>query len=158
MSNNREWMHRRLDAKGLLSDEFARGVVQFMDFAYLHPKIVDYGCIKCPCLKCRNLKFNDRETVHYHLIRYGFDKGYITWDIHGEPFRRGATGETSTSISDDNFGMRAMVLDAARHNFHWSFARDEHPTNSEQPPNSEVEKFFELLKHAEEPWWEGCTK
>ena len=51
-----------------------------------------------------------------------------------------------------------MVLDVIGPNFDWLFARDEHPIDSEQPPNSKAETFFELLKDAKKILWEGCKK
>ena len=79
-------MYYRLDGKRFLSDEYARGIVQFLDYAYSHPKIMDRGCIKCPCLKCHNLKFNDQETIYYHLIVMVLTKAIVRRTFTGNLF------------------------------------------------------------------------
>lgn len=158
MSVDRSWMWRRFDEKGFISAEFDKGVNEFLDFAYSHPNVVDHGKIRCPCAKCDNRKFNFRDNVHYHIKRNGFKHGYTTWDTHGELRRTYHAEECSGSRDEEDRGMRTMVVDAAGPNFDWGFDGDEHQGYREQPPNPSAQKFFDLLKDANEPLWEGCER
>jgi len=51
-----------------------------------------------------------------------------------------------------------MVLDATGPNFDWSFSRDQNSGHTEHQPNPAAQKFFTLLKDADEPLWKGCKK
>ncbi|XP_075088329.1 uncharacterized protein LOC142170337 [Nicotiana tabacum] len=65
------------------SKEYIEGVQSFLDFAY------SYGDpqgeeIQCPCAKCCNIRWTQRNVVYDHLICYGFVQGYTRWINHGE--------------------------------------------------------------------------
>lgn len=97
-----------------LTDEFDNRVKEFLNFAYSHLEVVDHGKIRCPCSKCRNMRFDNRDNVHYHLKRYGFERGYNRWDAHREPWIPKSMGESSSrGGNDENIGIHAMVIDAA---------------------------------------------
>ncbi|XP_057761025.1 uncharacterized protein LOC130981442 [Arachis stenosperma] len=65
------------------SQEFRDGVNRFLDYAYSvgNPQGEK---ILCPCAKCCNFLWGQRESIHSDLICFGFVKGYTRWVNHGE--------------------------------------------------------------------------
>ncbi|KAM7274651.1 hypothetical protein ACFE04_016517 [Oxalis oulophora] len=63
------------------SNDYRKGVQAFIDFAHINAV---RSQIKCPCLKCCNLKRLSIDIVHQHILSYGFLSGYTTWTFHGE--------------------------------------------------------------------------
>lgn len=141
---DRSWMKRRFDNRGLTS-EFERGVDEFLNFAYSNSSFVSMGKIKCPCRKCKNLCYHNRDDVTAHLYAHGFLDDYIHWVSHGESIRR------DTSLSSENTNpYRQMVMQAVSPDFDCDSTADE--------PNIETSKFYSLLNAIDEPIWEGCKK
>lgn len=137
-------MYDRLDGRQL-KPEFVKGVGEFIDFCIQHPSFNDSDKIRCPCPRCDNKRFLDTETVRVHLYRKGFCPEYFDWICHGE-----FVGESSTSQANP---YRELVVDALGHvgeNL-WNVEAN----SIEEEPNDEAKKFFELLKAAEDPLYEG---
>ena len=63
---------------------FINGVKEFIDFASAQHDTMDGELIRCPCVKCGNLKFFEPDEVAYHLVRKGFTENYFNWTLHGE--------------------------------------------------------------------------
>ena len=57
---NKDWMN----IENFLSEDYEKGVERFFD--YVFTKIGE--SIRCPCMKCVNIKFGSRELVHGHLL------------------------------------------------------------------------------------------
>jgi len=57
-----------------------QGVNSFLAFAFrkLGSKIL------CPCTKCVNSFWREASDIREHLICDGFQKGYTTWNLHGD--------------------------------------------------------------------------
>ena len=53
----REWMNKREDKERKLRDEFIKGVDEFVTFSQQHPELNDRDKIRCPCIRCKNLKY-----------------------------------------------------------------------------------------------------
>ncbi|GAV79900.1 Transpos_assoc domain-containing protein, partial [Cephalotus follicularis] len=83
MSVDRSWMSRRV-VRGLLTEEFNRGVLAFLDFAFSNQDFVWNSKIKCPCSRCKLRAFGTRSEVRLHLLKKGFTPHYTLWDQHGE--------------------------------------------------------------------------
>ncbi|XP_042432996.1 uncharacterized protein LOC122019608 [Zingiber officinale] len=149
MSTNRNWMWHQKDDKGYLHHEFIEGVKGFLEFAYDHPTCVSDNKIRCPCSKCRNRKFLNKNDVRYHLVKHGFTRGYEQWYAHGEPLKKTNDCERVHN-NEEGSRYRNMVIDGMDQSFDWI------TISNEQPPNSEAQKFFDLLKDADEPLWNGC--
>ena len=67
MPSDRDWMYDRV-CYGFLCDEFRRGVVEFLEFAYCQFHLIDPdGKIICLCKKCQLLKKFFKEDVNLHL-------------------------------------------------------------------------------------------
>ncbi|XP_020550342.1 uncharacterized protein LOC110012142 [Sesamum indicum] len=152
MNIDRSWMWRRLDDNGFLLDEFVTRVDQeFLNFAFNNPRFLNNGQIKCPCSKCGNTRFLNRSDAHLHIVKNGFTRGYNIWYAHGESVNtRDDVGGSSTAPQVETSRYRTMVMDAIGHEFSSNF------TCAEQLPNPEAQKFFNLLKDADEPLWDGC--
>ncbi|KAK1362528.1 hypothetical protein POM88_047002 [Heracleum sosnowskyi] len=155
MNNNRSWMYERKDSAGFLSNVFITGLEEFMQHAIAQPSSLNGTNIQCPCSKCKNKRHWDADTVKLHLLKNGFIPGYYMWDRHGEPYiARESVGQSSTSHpnhsegrNDNNNLMYDMVMDAAGPNF------DPH---SEEMPNPEAQKIFDMLHSSERELYDGC--
>ncbi|XP_074342360.1 uncharacterized protein LOC141679892 [Apium graveolens] len=102
MSSDRSWMKHRFDGMGGLTEEYKRGVDNFVQFAQ---KTKDrYGLIGCPCTKCKNLVWITEDEVKYHLYLNGIIEAYTFWDHHGEKINRGGhyDGSQNHGISEDD--------------------------------------------------------
>ncbi|KAK1355148.1 hypothetical protein POM88_048404 [Heracleum sosnowskyi] len=82
MSSDQSWMSRRYDGRGGLSDEYKRGVDNFVEFAQ---RIKDTdGNILCPCTQCKNSAWRTEDELKVHLYRFGIIESYTRWEYHGE--------------------------------------------------------------------------
>jgi len=80
---DRQWMYERTDGDGYFKPEYCYYVDLFLDFAFSNDVVVDTRVnmhgetireIKCPCYKCQNIVYRDRDTVQNHLYTDGFIK------------------------------------------------------------------------------------
>jgi hypothetical protein len=96
--------------------------------------------IRCPCLKCQNARCFDKVILTKHQVWNGFTTDYETWVFHSEKYTTVAAEESV----NDWVGADRMdeMLEAIRPEF---------DLDTEDPPTSEVEEFFRLLKASEEP-------
>jgi len=151
MEGNRSWMYARfLNRRS--NPEFFLGITTFLDYAFSVPlNIIDDNCIRCPCNSCRNSLWFDRDMVEAHLTTNGFMSMYHTWYMHGEEFPDHNNDYSSEDVEEDNPNeLTQMVFDAAGPRFNW--------TPTEEAPNREAQEFYDLLKAADEPLWDGCDK
>ncbi|KAJ7975669.1 Transposon protein, putative, CACTA, En/Spm sub-class [Quillaja saponaria] len=106
-----------------------------------------YECI------CKNKKWKLRDEVAIDLYKKGFVKTYKWWTLHGEA--EAWLGESSNNrdvdVGNSSNPYVDMVLDAAGPDFNWD---DESRIREE--PNCDAQNFYDLLKNADEPLWEGC--
>ena len=64
------------------STEYIQGVQSFPNVANANKR---NGFMCCPCRRCRNDKdYSSSQTLHIHLIQFGFMDGYNCWTKHGE--------------------------------------------------------------------------
>ncbi|XP_074352606.1 uncharacterized protein LOC141691745 [Apium graveolens] len=153
MNAERSWMYQRTDNQGYLTPTFTAGLEKFMEYVKAQPSSMGGTSIKCPCFNCANRKFWDADTVELHLLRKGFVKNYYVWDRHGEPYVvRENAGESSNNhfnVSGENINpMYNMVMDAACPN-------SDLP-HSEERPNSEAQKIYNMLQSSERELYDGC--
>ena len=74
----RQWMYEKnLPGRCGVTNEFINGVKEFIDFASGQHDTMDGELIRCPCVKCGNLKFFEPDEVAYHLVRKGFTENYF---------------------------------------------------------------------------------
>ncbi|KAK7346843.1 hypothetical protein VNO80_21366 [Phaseolus coccineus] len=78
---DRSWIHC-----ARISDEYERGVEEFIQFAQRNAinSGRDGGKIRCPCVNCLNGRILDVNIMREHLLCDGFLRSYTTWTWHGE--------------------------------------------------------------------------
>lgn len=136
---------------GLLSVEFVHHVEEFVNFALQHPECISAGQIKCPCnkVRCQNMSYQDVEVVKFHLAKHGFVRGYYDWIHHGEENRVTDVQQTDNVFEDRDEGegcssVHRMLIDAAGPEI-----------LMDDPPNEEAQKFYDMMRAAEQNIWPG---
>lgn len=164
---NRKWMYNRVDCYKNITAEFNTGVLEFIKFALEQDKdIIGGGDIRCPCNTCKCLKHESPATVRTHLCLKGFMSNYYHWTNHGEeipPIPQVAVNHSYYASRGqremfDNY--EQLVMDAAGPdigNYLDQQGEDEGDL-MEESPNEEAQGFFELLKAAQSPLWDGCDR
>ncbi|XP_076947541.1 uncharacterized protein LOC143619517 [Bidens hawaiensis] len=174
---DRAWMYKRTNIDGSSNLEYYNNLNKWLDFVYPKESVVDRRVtkrrkivldIKCPCLRCQNGIYRNRETVEEHLLTKGFMPRYYTWCEHGETSTHevGHSPTTRKSISDDdNDGCRQMVLDSMYASGYDPKTHSNLDSNNFEGDahNSEAMRFYDMLQVADEPLWEGekatdCSK
>ncbi|KAK1351544.1 hypothetical protein POM88_054231 [Heracleum sosnowskyi] len=148
---DRSWMARRKSSTEIgATTEFRASCQVFLDYAYSNRECVnDKNQIRCPCWKCKNVNYQDRDIVNFHLLVNSFMRNYEEyWWAHGQK-RDG--GITINNAGSSTYRMNEMVHDFAGPDFNGDQAR-------EQPINADAKDFFKLLDKGSEPLWDGCTK
>jgi hypothetical protein len=133
MGEDRSWMYSGWDKEGNYTDEWMDKTTAFLDHAFSLSKIV-----RCPCGRCQNTRcLEDKTTIAIHLCKNGFVPRYEVWKFHGESNSR----VIAEDEHDYDTGVDRMdeMLEAI------------HAEVTEDPPTTEVEVFFKLLKASEEP-------
>ncbi|KAK1382192.1 hypothetical protein POM88_019927 [Heracleum sosnowskyi] len=150
--SDRTWMARRKSSTEIgATSEFRAGCQVFLEYAYNHPECVnDKNQIRCPCWKCKNNNYMDRDMVNYHLLVNGFMRNYEEcWWAHGQKRDVGYTSKISSNSNTHR--MDEMVHDIAGSNFDWEEAR-------EQPMNFDAKAFLKLLEEGRKPCWFDCHR
>ncbi|KAK9073871.1 hypothetical protein SSX86_006465 [Deinandra increscens subsp. villosa] len=131
------------------STEYEKGLDEFLDFIF-STEGVD-GQITCPCIKCRNQKWVDREEAKIHLICDGFIKGYRIAPCNSK------TRDTPMLDAEDD--MQGLVHDAF-HGFGENIHDNEPETvhESQSLPNTNAKKFYKVLEDAKKELYPGCKK
>ncbi|KAF3656663.1 putative flowering time control protein FCA-like isoform X1 [Capsicum annuum] len=154
--NNLEhgWMYDRLDGRGAINYRFITGVNNFIQFACSQQNCMSGNNIRCPCKKCRNIKYKDVETVRYHLLHDGFVKDYFVWkhqgetdviDVAGPNFNYGSSWQPNNNIeSGSSYPYEPSI-------------QEEHVSLIEEEPNLEYQKFYELLHSADAKLYPGSS-
>ena len=81
---HRKWMDHRVGPDRSITDEFFAGIQEFVNFACAQDRYKIDGVIRCPCKKCKCLKFEVIDEVQVHLCRKGFMQNYYYWTSYGE--------------------------------------------------------------------------
>ncbi|KAL6554186.1 hypothetical protein OROMI_019859 [Orobanche minor] len=131
-----------------LTKAYQNGVQLFLNFALSNS---EDGLISCPCKECKNGICRKPEIVEAHLITKGFVKGYTKWVLHGESLSNSVHVADSfaggVATSDD---MMELLSDR------FPMLGEDNLMGDEETPNPEAEKFYRLLKDAEQELYPGC--
>jgi hypothetical protein len=152
---DKSWMN-----KSRISREYFNGVQEFVTYA--SKQATDDGMILCPCVKCVNSTFLDIEVVRLHLESFGICKGYQPWDFHGEssfPMASSKTRDSHVQESSNEYGdIHEMLHDLFPMQNMTSGPVEEGPSVRQhaQGPNEDAQRFYNLLKDAEQSLYEGC--
>ncbi|KAI5313871.1 hypothetical protein L3X38_043047 [Prunus dulcis] len=90
---DKSWMHSDRRSKAY---EF--GVEAFLNFAV--ENLLTTTHIRCPCVKCVNLKLFGVGIIRDHVYFNGIDQSYKNWTFHGEPWE--ATTNASRNVEEDD--------------------------------------------------------
>ena len=169
-----------------LRNEFCVGLSEFINFSInQEPRWKEGDNIRCPCVKCKNLKFIPPNRASRHIIRYGFKDGYWNWVLHGEdvwivdnqvptedhhyknvPAQFIDWGNNYDDLRWD----QRMVFDAAQPTF--QDGQESGATSSNVPIDEELqtdpfaghhvsqldERWIDIVKAADRPLFQGCRK
>jgi hypothetical protein len=131
MSEDRDWMYSGWDIEGNYTDEWMDKTTTFLDCTFLLSKIA-----QCPCRRCQNTRcLEDKTTIAIHMCKNGFVPGYENdvWKFHSE------SGTRVIAEDEQNYDMMDVMLEAIQAEV------------TEDPPTTEVQAFFKLLKASEDP-------
>lgn len=168
MSRNRDWMYPRFNGEGI-SDQYLRGVDEFIDFAKSKPDFLSGDRIRCPCVRCKNCLYQVTDDIRFHLYSRGFMDNYRVWVAQGETLVTNAPviGDLPSGIDCESAGgsdslgrdeteqpYRDMIYDA--------LGQENMDTDDEsefgEEPNAKAKQFYSMLDDADTPLWDGCTK
>ncbi|XP_028102557.1 uncharacterized protein LOC114301795 [Camellia sinensis] len=161
---DKSWMK-----KSRLSRDYMQGIKEFLEFA--SHNVSNDRTISCPCMRCVNSYMLTLEVVHDHLVSYGISPGYNCWYLHGEIMSATTSSRTSQSHEEirpeygdirdmlrDVFPMHTQNIDEYAEESNLPEPSDQGPSmqRPQEDPNEEAQKFYDLLKDAEKPLYEGC--
>ncbi|KAL5647825.1 hypothetical protein ACJX0J_042180, partial [Zea mays] len=92
-----------------------------------------------------------RRTMSIDLCKNGYMPGYEVWVHHGEDPPPRIVSEVQSHEEEDYDRMEEMLDDVRHELLTVDSENPGQPTEYEDPATPEVQKFFELLKAAEEP-------
>ncbi|VFQ90818.1 unnamed protein product [Cuscuta campestris] len=83
---NRELMYKKYEREGVVSQEWVDNVVEFGEYCESSPNVdrLDNKKMRCPCKKCKNIKFCSSKNMLEHILRFGFTSNYFDWVCHDE--------------------------------------------------------------------------
>ncbi|CAL9019318.1 unnamed protein product [Prunus brigantina] len=136
---DKSWMHSDRRSKAY---EF--GVEAFLNFAV--ENLLTTTHIRCPCVKCVNLKLFGVGIIRDHLYFNGVDQSYKNWTFHGEPWE--ATTNASRNVEEDDGHSR------------YSFVSEEidMDDNDFGDFGSDPYEFANVIGDGDQPVYPGCTK
>lgn len=163
---NRKWMDNRLDCDKNISEEFVDGIHEFVKHALEQDKHnIGRGKIRCPCKKCKCMRYETPDAVKVHLCKKGFMSNYYHWTNHGEPIPpippvvvdHSYYGTNGQREMFDNYEQLVMDVAGPEIGNYLEQGHDKEDRMMEDP-NPEAQQFFEMLKAAQSPLWDGCNK
>ncbi|CAH9097544.1 unnamed protein product [Cuscuta europaea] len=138
----------------------------------------DGNKIRCPCAKCKNVKFLDPDNVEWDLYTHGFIDNYYNWTSQGEPIDTCLLPQilgTSNYVPNEMTGWgnyeempweQKMLYDFVGPTTFQNTQPDNdftsHSNVNEQPSSSYYEvdalgtRFQEVLKSADQPLYYDC--
>jgi hypothetical protein len=137
MAEDRGWMYGGWKKGEAHMQEWMNKTLEFINHAF---SVANNCCVKCPCNKCKNVICECKRMLKLHLHKVGFMLVYEVWTHHGD-----SVGQTaSVAEEDDRIGDDRMdeMFDAIQPKLE---------TNPDEPPTTEVQKFFDILRYLEEP-------
>jgi hypothetical protein len=162
---NRKWIYN-VDSHKNITEEFDIGLDEFIKFALKKDKDnIGIGDIRCPCKKFKCQNFLRPLLVRTHLCRKGFMSDYY-WTNHGEDIppipsvvvNHSYYGSSVQREMFDNY--EKLVMDAAGPDIGNYLEQEDQDKGDtmEEEPNEEAQRFFEMLKAAQSPLWDGCDR
>jgi hypothetical protein len=136
----RNWM--RLDKASV---EWQQGLTDYLDSTFGGSS--KGGTAPCPCVVCRSMTFRKWSDVQKHLLRKGFDEGFIR---EQESICDGLAIDDDDDVVDDRAATTELVHSLIRGSIRGEI--------DEEQPNEMAKKFFKLLEEARKELFPGCTE
>jgi hypothetical protein len=134
MVEHHSWMYNGWDKGGNYMDEWMDKAIAFLNCAFSRTQIV-----WCPCSLCQNSRcLEDKRTIVIHLCKNGFVPDYEVWTFHDKLGTR-VVAENEYDYDMGDVDRIDEMLEAIQAEV------------TKDPPTTEVEAFFKLLKASEEP-------
>ncbi|KAF7152750.1 hypothetical protein RHSIM_Rhsim01G0178900 [Rhododendron simsii] len=166
---NAQPMDKTWMSKSRSSRDYLQGVMDFLQFASLNAS--NEGTILCPCVQCVNSFMLSLNVVHDHLVSFGISQCYDCWYYHGETISAPTSSKTCETpieqiglqfgdieeMLNDVYYMHTRSMNDIRDDTNEAEPFSQSP--SEQPAqeaNKNAQRFYELLKDAKQPLYEGC--
>ncbi|KAI5334657.1 hypothetical protein L3X38_024790 [Prunus dulcis] len=139
---DKSWMHADRRSKAY---EF--GLEAFLNFAV--ENLLTTTHIRCPCVKCVNLKLFGVGIIRDHVYFNGIDQSYKNWTFHGEPWE--ATTNASRNVEeDDGHGRYSFVSE--------EIDMDDNDFGDFGDFGSDPYEFANVIGDGDQPVYPGCTK
>ena len=163
--DRQNWMYKARRT----SNEYLKGVSEFMKVAEENMISRGQEQMLCPCLDCGNNKNQPIDEVRSHLILRGFKENYTNWYWHGEDI---VDDEASNvPVSGRNVNENIEILDT---NVYENFDDVPNMENFDDVPDNELDElmhdiegefadniptFFENMNaDCKKPLFPNCTK
>jgi len=139
---------------------YCNEVQDFINYTISNLRNISGGGIRSPCKRCKNKKkFLNPDVITIHLLQKEFMKQYLCWYARKEPYvphktmvermveSTSSVGNVYGVVDDNNNLYRTMIMDPIGIN-HGHVGQ--YPIIDEKP-NTNVTRFFDLLKDSNEP-------
>ncbi|XP_027187217.1 uncharacterized protein [Cicer arietinum] len=161
---HRKWMVNRMGPdQRRVTDEYMAGVFEVAQFAWAQEKFKKEGKLRCPCKICKCKKHQLVGDVMGHLCMKGFMDGYYYWTNHGEkrpPIPPVVSNNyyKCSGVREDFNDFEQMVMDVAGPSLGTYIEQqtDDCGDQIREDPNPEAKIFFDMLKAAQAPLYNGC--
>ena len=100
-----------------ISDEYEKGVEDFLLFAQQHASVLG-GKYFCPCVNNVNGRHQTLSVIRSHLICDGFIWSYTNWIWHGELLEVSTPANNEAVHVETRDQMKDMIRDLGVHNLH----------------------------------------
>ncbi|VFQ96772.1 unnamed protein product [Cuscuta campestris] len=143
-------MYKKYEREGVVSQEWMDNVVEFIEYCESSPNInrLDNKKMRCPCKKCKNIKFCSSKNMLEHILRFGLTHNYFDWVCHGENHGDYVPPQQCKVPCQADASDVSHV--PGREQFVHMVYDDVGPTRInyvlEEEPNSINKQFFEMLK------------
>ncbi|KAL6289176.1 hypothetical protein ACE6H2_006686 [Prunus campanulata] len=134
---DKSWMHA--DRR---SEAYELGVEGFLNFALQN--LGNTTEIRCPCVKCGNIRLFGVGIIREHLYFNGIDQSYKIWRWHGEPWEW--TTNASRNVEEDEQSRFSYVSE--------ELGMDD---NDFANIGSDPYEFASVIGDGDEPLYPGCT-
>jgi hypothetical protein len=148
MEEDRRWMYEGWKKRGALSSEWVAKTDAFLDHAFA--RSVTGTDVRCPCSKCQNIYFLNRRTMSIDLCKSGYMLDCEVWVHHGEDPPPRIVSKVQSHEEGDYDRMEEMLDDVRQELLPVNSENPGQPSDYEDSPTLEVQKFFELLRAVEE--------
>ncbi|XP_043721065.1 uncharacterized protein LOC122668585 [Telopea speciosissima] len=155
---SRSWVGSSRDASFRLSSQYRLEVDKFIEYAFSSASIGDQ--ILCPCVKCVNQLWTNRNEVLEHLICDGILWNYTKWIFHGEGTSSQSHHHVNSIVQGESEtnDVTHTILDELRGRNTNEEVEDCDINDRTDGASIEADKFERLIEDAGKELYPGCVK